>query len=78
MVSPSSMSTQNPSIMISHYNLSLFYACQRWLSLQKKYLDSNDTFLLAQMRDSEIQIRRIVEDIEAELQRERLRVDPLN
>ena len=63
--------------MISHYNLSLFYACQRWLALQQKYLDARDSFLLAQMRDSEIQIRRIVEDIEAELQRERLRVDPM-
>lgn len=63
--------------MISHYNLSLFYACQRWLALQKKYIDVKDSFLLAQMRDSELQIRRIVEDIEAELQRERLRVDPL-
>lgn len=63
--------------MISHYNLSLFYACQHWLALQKKYLDVKDSFLLAQMRDSEIQIRRLVEDIEAELQSERLRVDPL-
>lgn len=63
--------------MISHYNLSLFYACQQWLRYQKMYIDSHDTMRLAQMHDTETRIRQIVEDIEAELQRERNRVDPL-
>lgn len=63
--------------MISHYNLSLFYACQQWLSYQKMYIDSHDTMRLAQMHNIEARIRQIVEDIEAELQRERNRVDPL-
>lgn len=63
--------------MISHYNLSLFYACQEWLRYQRMYIDSRDTMRLAQMHDCEARIRRIVEDIEAELQRERIRVDPL-
>lgn len=63
--------------MITFNNLSLYYATERWLMLQQKYIETNDASYLRQQRLAERRMADIVRQIKEELSVERLRVDPL-
>lgn len=63
--------------MITYNNLSLYYATERWLMLQQKYIETNDASYLRQQRQAERRMADIVRQIKEELSVERLRVDPL-
>lgn len=63
--------------MITFNNLSLYYATERWLMLQQKYIETNDDLYLRQQRQAERRMADIVRRIKEELSVERLRVDPL-
>lgn len=63
--------------MITFNNLSLYYATERWLMLQQKYIETNDASYLRQQRQAERRMADIVRQIKEELSVERLRVDPL-
>lgn len=63
--------------MITFNNLSLYYATERWLMLQQKYIETNDASYLRQQRQAECRMADIVRQIKEELSVERLRVDPL-
>lgn len=63
--------------MITFNNLSLYYATERWLELQQKYIETNDASYLRQQRLAERRMADIVRQIKEELSVERLRVDPL-
>lgn len=63
--------------MITFNNLSLYYATERWLMLQQKYIETNDASYLRQQRQAERRMADIVRQIREELSVERLRVDPL-
>ena len=64
--------------MITFNNLSLYYACERWLNLQARYKDTQDVSILREMIRVELRIRKIVTEIKNELMEERHRVDPLS
>lgn len=64
--------------MITFNNLSLYYACERWINLQARYIDTQDVSILSEMRRVELRIRQIVNEIKNELMEERHRVDPLS
>lgn len=64
--------------MITFNNLSLYYACERWICLQERYIDTQDASILRDMRRVELRIRDIVSQIKNELMEERHRVDPLS
>lgn len=64
--------------MITFNNLSLFYACERWINLQARYIDTQDSSVLRDMHLVELRIRDIVSQIKNELMEERHRVDPLS
>lgn len=64
--------------MITFNNLSLYYACERWINLQARYIDTQDVSILRDMRRVELRIRDIVYQIRNELMEERHRVDPLS
>lgn len=64
--------------MITFNNLSLYYACERWINLQARYIDTQDVSILREMRRVELRIRQIVNEIKNELMEERHRVDPLS
>lgn len=63
--------------MITFNNLSLYYACERWLYLQQRYIDTQDVGYLREQRQTERRIADIVAQIKAELKVERHRTDPL-
>lgn len=63
--------------MITFNNLSLYYACSRWIDLQARYLETQDVSCLREMRQAELRIRDIVSQIKNELLEEKHKVDPL-
>ena len=63
--------------MITFNNLSLYYACSRWIDLQARYLETQDISCLREMRQAELRIRDIVSQIKNELYAEQHKVDPL-
>lgn len=63
--------------MITFNNLSLYYACSRWVDLQARYLETMDVSCLREMRQAELRIRDIVSQIKNELLEEKHKVDPL-
>lgn len=63
--------------MITFNNLSLYYACSRWIDLQARYLETMDVSCLREMHQAELRIRDIVSQIKNELYEEQHKVDPL-